>query len=84
MSRIVRASHGSTNDAMFSLISLELGAGKRVLDLGAGRGHMASRLAEHARCIPAGFHIAPARAYNGSLIEQSSVNLFDLIEHELK
>jgi SAM-dependent methyltransferase len=48
MSRIVRASHGSTNDAVFSLISLELGAGKRVIDLGAGRGHMASRLAEHA------------------------------------
>jgi SAM-dependent methyltransferase len=44
-SPIRSASHPSTNDRAYALIGERLAAGSRVLDIGAGRGHMARRVA---------------------------------------
>ena len=41
---IKAGSHHTTNDKAFELITARLESGSRILDLGAGRGHLARRI----------------------------------------
>lgn len=43
------ASHPATNEKIFNLITAQDLRGKKVLDMGAGRGYMAQQLGEHLR-----------------------------------
>ncbi|MEI8303598.1 MAG: methyltransferase domain-containing protein [Burkholderiales bacterium] len=57
--RIASASHQRTNDKAFELVAAALRPGIRVLDLGAGRGHLARRVGQALgeRGLPAAGHL---------------------------
>ena len=51
MTNIIHAggSHIATNNAIFDLIKGRINARSKILDFGAGKGHMSSRIGEHYR-----------------------------------
>lgn len=55
--KISSASHYSTNEKIFSLLQPLIKEGAKILDFGAGKGHMVQRIGEHAK----GLNIKPSK-----------------------
>ena len=49
--KISSASHYRTNDKIFSLLQPLIQKGMKILDFGAGKGHMVQRIGEHAKSL---------------------------------
>jgi ubiquinone/menaquinone biosynthesis C-methylase UbiE len=48
---IKSASHYSTNEKIFSLLRPLIKESAKILDFGAGKGHMVERIGEHAKLV---------------------------------
>ena len=49
--KISSASHHRTNEKIFSLLKPIIKRGARILDFGAGKGHMSQRIGERAKSL---------------------------------